>query len=229
MKGVFRFILGVVLAVLLCGSTPVAAADYTITITDSKTGKNQQLVFEESNIGPGFAQSYPIQVNNQSSSPVQISLYDITENPTNTMTLSDLNMTFSYNGTVLIDNQSGNGLNGADFICLGPHTDDLFTLHLGFDSGRGNAYQGTVHEVELTFRAGAATCRGTSPGAVDPPKEEGDDSEKIKPPLLPNTGESRAFYYFLAGLILVFGLMTVASLIWFIVARRRRDDERRRR
>ncbi|GHU08168.1 hypothetical protein FACS189431_3930 [Alphaproteobacteria bacterium] len=211
------------IAVLATFSAPVAlAADHIIRIDDTNISHNQDIIFDEQNIGPGFSENYNIRVDNQSSGAVKISLHDIVEDSGNTLTLDELEMKLLYNNIVLIaigpQQKTAN-----DFICVGSYIDEQFALNVSLNSTLGNEYQDRSFYVEITFRADAAECENTLPGEV------GTIIEPFKGtnlPLLPNTGEGRDFYYFLYGAVIFSTLLTMLFLILFIIARRRKKEDR---
>ena len=206
MKIMLRYIrLAVILSVacVLLTTEITSASNYTMTIDDSGITRNQTFIFEEYNVGPGFYKEYPIEVNNRSSKSIDISLHDIIEDSSSTITASELDLTFSKTK----DNQDG----GASplsidktLTCLAPNTTDQFYINAGLDRSYGNAYQQRIFSATFTFEATEGKCR-----------------QRIG---LPNTGEDRSAYFVLICLILFFTIATIISLIFFLASRRRRDD-----
>ncbi|MDR3125760.1 MAG: hypothetical protein LBU20_01665 [Candidatus Nomurabacteria bacterium] len=212
-------VLGTTLAVVLSlFAQPADATDYTITITDASLTHNQSLVFDELNIGPGFNTSYNIRVNNQSSQSVTVGVHDVEEDVTSNLTLNELQLALSYNGSQLV-NIGPNNTSGRNFICVGPETDDLFVLNVSMDKNFGNEHQGKSFLVYVTFHGDTNSCQNASPGSITAP-ENISGAPVPHLPLVPNTGESRALYYFLYGLIAFFSLSTVLLLILFLLRRR---------
>ena len=201
----------------IIGTSTARAVNYTITINDTNLNKNQDIVFNETNIGPGFSKSYNIHVNNQSSDSVMFGIHDSQEDAMNSLTLSELNLIFKHGDVVLL-NFRDNVINGG-FSCIGPGTDDLFTFNLSLDSSFGNEYQNRSFLIDITFRADASECEYGN-GKIDP-------QQPPSPPQLPNTGESRGIYYFLLGGIVIFSLTTITLLIIFMLTRKRKREDKK--
>jgi len=201
------FLVLVLLLPFVCGGTAFAV-DYTITIDDANLNKNQDIIFEEINIGPGFSRTYNVHVNNQSSSSVMFGIHDFQEDIANSLTLNDLNLVFKRSGTALFDFRKDT--TEGSFSCLNQGTNNLFTFKLSLDPSFGNEYQGRSFVIDITFQANASDCHNDS--TVDPPQS---------PTMLPKTGESSGFYYFWLGGTILFSATTVILLIIFIIARKR--------
>lgn len=201
---------------LLISNVATFAADYTITVNDTNLSKNQHFIFNEINIGPGFMKKYPVQFVNQSAQTIEIALYDLEIYDTNTLTLDELNLIFEYNGKTLIDMR--NGPDQGVLICMAPDTAASIPLETSMDSHLGNEFQDKSFDIEMTFMGYAADCNVAT---------DIDNTNRGPLPALPNTGESRSFYYFLFGAIIFFTLLTIILLIIFIIIKKRHNRENR--
>lgn len=217
--GRFCIIVLALICTLAIGQPAVATDHFTITIDESNADGNQELIFNETNIGPGFHAEYPVNVKNQSSSSVKISLYSLSDNPANTLFSQDLDISLSHNNQELLSNKDSSS-EAVGSICIGPRTNDTFMVSVDLDSNYGNDYQNLSFLGNLTFNANAATCVDTPSGTITPPS----DNPNILPQL-PNTGESRFLYQLLACMILVFTITTIVSLILLILSRHKEQSK----
>ena len=204
------------LVFLLSTGGKASADDHIITVTDLDIEQNQVVVFNEPNIGPGFSNSYNVKIDNQSSDSIEINLFSIEEDISNTLTMNDLGMALSYNGQVIASNQAGDpNLTNHKPLCLGPNTNEMLVLRVWMDSSLGNEYQGRSFYANITFKADATKCSDPITHTTHIPDR----------PRLPNTGESRFVLYFLYVAIAAFALLTVCFLVLFILKRKRRDEK----
>jgi hypothetical protein len=204
---------------LLSAHTVSAIDDYTVTITNSSINNNQSIIFEEQNIGPGFDESYNIRVNNQSSDSIGVTLSELTEAATNTLTVDDLGMSLSYNGETIAINQNGEIITSGGSICVLPNTSETLLFRVWLDSSLGNDYQDRTFYADITFSANSDQCENSLPP---------NSGEVLDPnlPELPNTGESRFVVYLLYTLISIFATLSVLFLIIVIVKRKHEDENR---
>jgi len=217
MKRVSVTILATITTVVLSAIfAPVAsAADYTLTVTNTNLSRNQYFIFEEFNIGPGFAQNYGLSIINQSSGPISLTINGFEEDPGNTLTLGELSLVFKYGNTVFADLNNFTPSNRS--ICIAPDTTENFTLAMSFNRVFGNEYQDRHFKIEITFQADASDC---STGSNDK-----GGNVIIGLPQLPNTGEDQGAYYFLYGAVSVFTLLTIVMFIIFIITKKRKEKE----
>lgn len=200
-----RIMLSLSVVCALFSTQIVAASGYTITIDDSSSSKNQSLIFDEQNIGPGFLQEYPVEIINQSSRSIEVRLDGLIEEPSNTISSDELDLMLEKAGDVKYGSPSALSLH-EPIMCLSPNTTGLFFISIGLDESFGNDYQQRIYSAEFTFEAKEAICHDTMPG-------------------LPNTGENRDTYFALISLVIFFTIATIISLIIFMASRRRRDKE----
>jgi hypothetical protein len=212
-------------AALASASAVRATNDFLITITDSAASQNQTMIFEEKTVGPGFEAAYNIHIDNQSAQFVKVLLHDFAEDAANSISLNELGLKFSQGDVLLAEILPENVAIGSEFVCIPPYANGTFTLNIYLDPTIGNEYQNMSYYADIAFRADAAECQ-TPPlelGWSDNGGNPGGDRPNL--PLIPNTGESRGFYYFLYGAIAFFAILTAIFLILFIIARRRDSDQ----
>ncbi|MCL2280948.1 hypothetical protein FWC31_03650 [Candidatus Saccharibacteria bacterium] len=227
MKRVFLVSIIAVSIVLLSlsNNTAVLAADYTITINDTNLTKNQDLVFSESDIGPGFTKTYNIHIINKSSETVVISIWDYILSAASTLTLNEIYLTFTANDEIMVDTL--NGPSRGMLACVGPSTRGNIHLTILMDPNLGNEYQNKSFELEMPFMGYVEKCDLTGgffglEDETDPSPDPGKESH-LK---LPKTGESRGFYYFLYGATAISALVTIIMLIVFIITRKHRREDK---
>lgn len=203
-----------------------SAVDFTITTLDDSVAKNQNIIFEENNIGPGFkSQTYPIRVKNESSSPAKISLVSIAPDSGNANTLLPGVKIFFSNpdGTNSISDTYDKVIDMAfSTDCIMPNTEvDAFYTGFSFGSNLGNEYQGTSFKLIYSFLVSTSEtdCAEVSP---EPPN----------PPNPPDTGglsvlkSGDAVFSSLTIVIIVSFVSTIIFLLLVLKRRKKSDDDK---
>lgn len=195
------------IAIFLLTPDSVSAADYMITVTDNLLTKNQDIIFEERNIGPGFqSKEHPVIIENLSSYAVNVDLVSIAPaNDPNTL-LPGVNIIVKHNdGSTFfnknIQNSVDIGVSSATCIPAGA-TETAFLTGFNFDRKYGNEYQGASFKIKYTFLITTdLACEDISVPSTG---------------RLVSTSESRAVFSFLSVLLGsgMFCLVFFLSLIW---------------
>lgn len=216
MNKFFLKILSLVMIIIAAGASNASAADYTIIVTDSALSKNQELVFAENNIGPGFAShQYPIVVHNQTAEAIAVKLVSIEPdaNDQNDL-LPGIRIGFWDLGGRMVFNDTVRDLNSLEVTssCVPPGGEEVvFNTNFWFDSVHGNEFQDTSFRIIYTFEVAVDTeCD------VVPP-----DTGKLPP-----TGEVLAVFGFLT-VTFVAGLILGAFFIILILKKRSRGAEKK--
>ncbi|MFV0485285.1 MAG: hypothetical protein ACK5MU_03645 [Candidatus Saccharimonadales bacterium] len=161
-------------------SLSASAADFTITATDTAATKNQNIIFEEFNIGPGFASdTYPIVVKNQSSDPVKIELIAIAPDSGDANTLLpaiDIFFSNAAGGQNITDTHDKVVDMGFIAECIQPGAEtNAFYTGFTFDKSYGNEYQDTSFKLIYTFSimTDEQDCETETPNPPNPPDTGG--------------------------------------------------------
>lgn len=228
-KKLVVFLLIALCAVSLNGFFPssASAANFTIATLDDSASKNQDVIFEELNIGPGFkSTTYPITINNESSSPVKISLTSIEADSSDANTLlpavkiffsnakGDMSTTDTYDKVIDM---------GFETDCLMPGSEsDAFYTGFTFDKSYGNEYQNASFKVIYTFLVTTSDTDCPEIPPVDP----------SEPPNPPDTGGLSVIKNgdVVTSSLTIFTIVSfVSAFIFFvlILKRRKKSDKKK--
>lgn len=149
-------------------SIPAQAEEYNITI--EKNGKltdNGEIIFSETDIAPGFSNSYSIDFINQSDTEVNVFVEKITADSTSPNTG---HFFFDFSGN--LKNRFGGlkDFNDRTPALLNIPKNSSGKLDLGFalDVDAGNEYQNTTTKFSITFRVDAKSDSAQT-GSIPPP------------------------------------------------------------
>ncbi len=215
MKKFFAITAGLVCSALVLLATlsyRAAAADYTITIVDNAVSKNQNVIYDYQNIGPGFTADANIVINNNSNFATQVKLISVAPDAADpNQMLPYVQIKLSQNGVVL-----GQGTFDSDTLlgattCIDPHFSTTLTNNFLLPASVNNAAQNTSMRVIYTFLVEQNGCE-----TVAPPNTAG-------PNTLPPTGETMWPFWILGGITIAFFGLAMIFLI-LVLDKRRRDN-----
>jgi LPXTG-motif cell wall-anchored protein len=214
------------LAVVVLFSSSVGAVDYEITIDDSTATKNQNIIFQYDNIGPGFSSDAPVRIINQATSTVEVKLIDVqpvnspvspAPAPANNL-LPYVNLALLRSGVTI---SQGSGANMATLIgatiCVPAETTEELMTRLTLPSSVGNEAQNTSLWLEYTFQITTGPCEIVTPPDPGPG------------PTLPETGETMLPFMVLGGLSLaglIVALVIGSTFLIPLLFKGRKGDER---
>lgn len=216
-KGAIKIFCSVVSGIILLASVENAsAADYVITIKDGALSKNQTIIFEEQNIGPGFAsKDYPIIVRNESELGAKVQLINIQPDlhdandllPGVSIWFADSSKKTVIDGR--LDNLGNIEALKIETGCIKPGGEEaVFYTGFIFDKAWGNEFQNTSFWLIYTFLI---------EGDMDCDADIGGE-------LLPPTGESSRILLMLASVSVV-GLISVFFFLGLVMARKKAEEK----
>jgi hypothetical protein len=222
MKGKLFRLFAALLVAALSVSNPAAAATYNIVIDGKSASHPVEIVFDESDIAPGYSNTYHVGIENRLPSGALVKLSSTVEDVAQGSPLLDeVTFSFVYNSQILTAGKHLTaGLTDQELVCVAPNSVDSLDLKLDFDRDAENNLQATSFKLLFNFVVTDQGCN--SSGANGGPKW----------PLLPNTGqktvlpptyESSTVFYSSIGLIAVSLFFTL--LFGFLVLVRRRKDD----
>jgi hypothetical protein len=209
---------------ILLPATQTYAADYTITIQDNSGSKNQEFVFQYSDVAPGFTADAPIHIINDANSSATVELVDIQPvdspvapkpAPANNL-LPFVNLSLLRDGVVI-----ASGANGAyaklidSQICVPAHQTEDLTARFELPTTVGNDAQNTSLWVRYYFRYTVGDCKIATPPDAGP---------TVNPP---NTGDTMLPFLVMGG-VSILGLTTLiicgTTFLFPLIFKRRRRD-----
>ncbi|MCL2869407.1 hypothetical protein FWF48_01185 [Candidatus Saccharibacteria bacterium] len=209
------------------GSKMVYAADYTITISDDVADvKNQDIIFQYSNIGPGFKADALIHIINQSTQPAIVELVDIkpVDSPVAPVStrannlLPLVNLSLLRDGVVIAQGENGayTKLIGSR-VCIPAQQSVDLTARFELPAGVGNEAQNTSLWAQYYFSHSTGDCQIAAPLA----------GQSV--PNVPNTGETMLPFIALGGasaVSLVSVILLSMTFLFPLLFKRRKSDKR---
>lgn len=138
---------------ILCAIPVEAAGHYMITVKDSgKLSSNEQLIFEETYIAPGFQSNYQIEVDNQYKEAVNVYVEDI-KVKTTAPTAKDFS--FSFNGNTSVETAGGIGdfhPSSSSILTVPSNASEKIDVGFRLLESAGNEYQNQKFDFYITLR-----------------------------------------------------------------------------
>jgi hypothetical protein len=206
-----RVLIVVIALGILLPINNIKAANYTLQVDDTTLSKNQNVVFDEQNVGPGFNEDYIITVRNISSKVMRTRLVDI--QVINTSLLLDKTNLGIIKDNIIIKQGKYDSLefNDAELFCTGTNKSDEIKVNINIPSDLNNSYQGLSFKLQFNFETYESSTNCDNKPLIN-------DQSK-----LPKTGESRNIYNILYATI---GTCSLAIIILFVLIKREKREEK---
>ena len=191
----------IIMVIVLISTSKVNAASYTLVVDDSSLTKNQNIVFEEANIGPGFNKDYEIIVQNISSKVMRTRLVDI-QVLSSSILLDQTQLAFIKNNITISEGTYDSvEFKNCELLCNDLGKTENIKVNMNIPTNLTNIYQGLSFKLQFNFEVYEShlDC----------------EENQIKNPdvLLPQTGESTLIYTILYTIIIV----SFISMVLFII------------
>lgn len=189
--------------------------DHVITITNNSVTSSKDVVFDHTDVGPGFSSTIPILIINNSDSEAELEFTSVKVDPEEDNSLfPHVNLSLSMSEYQIMRSASGsrhvNMINTV--FCLPSMASEELVSEMDLPTVMDNMAQGGSLKVNYTLKVTVGTCSIEAPSTGTPIEHN-----------LPPAGEAMTSFYIIGGIMIISFVASMIFAIMFLVGKYREN------